>query len=59
MSMTEFNPSKVEKTVISIRIEMEKLKTIDALSSERDISRNEFILQCIDFALNNIKNSDK
>jgi len=49
--MIEFNPSKVEKTVITIRIETELLSEIDRLSSEVDISRNEFILQCIDFAM--------
>ena len=49
--MVNFNPSKVEKSVITVRIETTKLQTIDALSSKVDISRNEFIMQCIDFAL--------
>lgn len=49
--MIEFNPSKAEKSVITIRIENGLLREIDDLSSKVDISRNEFILQCIDFAM--------
>jgi metal-responsive CopG/Arc/MetJ family transcriptional regulator len=55
--MKEFEPIKQEKTVISIRLDVETLKKIDALSIKSDISRNEFIIQCIDYALNNLKNS--
>jgi metal-responsive CopG/Arc/MetJ family transcriptional regulator len=54
--MKEFEPIKQEKTVISIRLDVETLKKIDALSIKSDISRNEFIIQCIDYALNNLKN---
>ena len=56
MSMRDFIPTKTEKTVISIRIDMELLKTIDKHSDKTDISRNEFIVQCIEYALNNLKN---
>jgi len=52
LSMAEFNPSKTEKTVITLRIEADLLREIDDLSGKADISRNEFILQCIDFAMN-------
>jgi len=55
--MIEFNPSKPEKTVITIRIESGLLKEIDDLSSKVDISRNEFILQCIDFAMKHYNNA--
>lgn len=54
--MKEFKPVKQEKTVISIRIDIETLKKIDLLSAKIDISRNEFIVQCIDYAIENIKN---
>ncbi|MCL2047922.1 MAG: CopG family transcriptional regulator [Defluviitaleaceae bacterium] len=50
--MSEFNPSKTEKTVITLRIEVDVLQEIDILSAKADISRNEFIMQCIDFAMN-------
>jgi len=53
--MKEFKPIKQEKTIISIRLDAEVLKTIDKLSHNTDISRNEFIVQCIDYALKNLK----
>lgn len=54
--MTEFKPIKQEKTVISIRLDVDMLKKVDELSLKTDISRNEFIVQCIDYALRNLKN---
>ena len=57
--MSEFKPTKVEKTVISIRIDTDTLEKIDKLSNDADISRNEFILQCIDFAMKNLKQRGK
>ncbi len=53
--MEDFKPIKQEKTVISIRIDVDVLKKIDKLSNDTDISRNEFIVQCIDFALKNLR----
>ena len=53
--MIEFKPIKSEKTVISIRIDTSTLKEIDELSAQTDISRNELIVQCIDFALRHLK----
>jgi len=55
--MNEFNPSKTEKTVITLRIEAALLREIDNLSGKADISRNEFILQCIDFVMNHHPNA--
>jgi len=56
--MTEFKPtkavSKSEKMVVSIRLERDKLTEIDDIAHKADISRNELILQCVDFALNHI-----
>lgn len=54
--MKEFKPIKTEKVVISIRIDADTLKNIDNLSAKTDISRNELIVQCIDYALENFKN---
>ena len=45
--MEEFKPIKTEKTVISIRLDVNMLKNIDEISAKTDISRNEFIIQCI------------
>lgn len=53
--MEEFKPVKNEKTLISIRLDINMLQRIDKLSQSTDISRNEFIVQCIDYALKNIK----
>jgi len=53
--MKEFKPVKSEKTVISIRLDVNTLKAIDDLSVKTDISRNELIVQCIDFALEHLK----
>ena len=53
--MNDFKPIKHEKTVISIRLDTEVLKKVDELSTETDISRNELIVQCIEYALKNFK----
>jgi len=52
--MNEFKPVKQEKTVISIRIDNNILNVIDERASKTDISRNEFIVQCIEYALKNL-----
>lgn len=53
--MSKFKPTKNEKVVISIRIDQDKLIIIDEIAKRTDISRNEVINQCLDYA---IKNSD-
>ena len=53
--MKDFKPLKQEKTVISIRLDIDLLKSIDEVSSKVDICRNELIVQCIEYALNNYK----
>ena len=56
--MKEFKPIKQEKTVISIRVNTELLNAVDSLSMKSDISRNEFINQCIEYALANMNKSE-
>lgn len=60
--MKKFEPSKKllnnEKVVISIRMKESQLKKIDELSGKTDISRNEFINQCIEYALSNLESND-
>lgn len=51
----KFIPRKLEKEVISMRISSELLATIDEKAAKIDISRNEFINQCIRFALENME----
>ncbi len=49
-------PTSVEKVVATIRVDLKTLEEIDTLASKIDISRNELINQCIEYALENLKN---
>ena len=53
--MEKYIPRKPEKEVISMRIATEVLEQIDAEADACDISRNEFINQCIAFALRHME----
>ena len=59
VDMPKFQPYKKplinDKIVISMRLEESRLNEIDNLASKIDISRNELINQCIEFALNNLE----
>lgn len=61
--MKEFEPYKKptisEKIVATIRIDAEILDEIDKMAAQIDISRNEFINQCIKYALDNLKTKEK
>lgn len=51
--MRSFTPKPYKKVPISIRLEIEKIEKIDQLAARCQISRNELISQCIDYALEN------
>ena len=53
--METFLPKKQDKEVISIRLPSSLLHQVDKESAKADISRNEFINQCIEFALKHIE----
>lgn len=57
--MNKFRPSKIEKELISIRIEDNLLKKIDFLATKYNLSRNEFIIQSIQFALQNMDDTNQ
>ena len=57
--MEVFMPKKPDKEVISIRIPSDLLNDVDKYAAESDISRNEFINQCIIFALNHLPNKEQ
>lgn len=58
--MQQFIPFKPEKEVISIRLNSELLKNVDTAAENAQISRNEFINQCIIFAMEHLAcNDDK
>ena len=52
--MEKFVPQKYEKEVISLRISVRLLEVIDRKAAEIDISRNQFVIQCIEYALANM-----
>lgn len=51
----KFVPKKKEKETITIRIPSELLEAVDQKAGENDISRNELINQCIEYALSNME----
>lgn len=53
--MEKFLPKKNEKEVISMRIPVAVLNELDTKAAAFNISRNEFINQCICFALANME----
>ena len=57
--MEHFKPVKSdkEKVLVSVRLNVDILEKIDELSAKADISRNELIVQCIQYSLKNIKNN--
>ena len=57
--MEVFMPRKPDKEVISIRIPSDLLEMVDKNAAKSDISRNEFINQCIQFALKHLQNENE
>lgn len=55
--MSDFIPKQYKKDPITIRIDFEKLEKIDRLAAEYDLSRSEFINQCISYALEHMPQS--
>lgn len=54
--MKRFQPTnKSEKIVITIRIEDYRVEELDRLANKINISRNELISQCLDFAVKNLE----
>ena len=51
LKMAGFIPKQYKKEPITIRISDDKLKIIDKAAADFDMSRSEFINQCIDYAL--------
>ncbi len=53
--MEKFTPKKEEKEVISMRISCDMLEELDRKAAAYEISRNELINQCIQFALEHME----
>ena len=54
----KFIPRNGEKEVISFRIPKNLLNTIDTIATDNSLSRNEFMIQCLEFALDNLDCQD-
>ena len=52
--MADFIPKQYTKEPITIRISPDKRAQIDTAAAKFDMSRSEFINQCIDYALKNL-----
>ena len=53
--MADFIPKQYRKDPITIRLMPEKLECVDRAAADFHMSRSEFINQCIDFALEHMK----
>lgn len=51
----KFKPKNGEKEVISFRVSKELLTQIDKIAVENSLSRNEFMTQCLEYAINNME----
>lgn len=52
--MANFIPKQYKKEQTTIRMNFQKLEKIDKLAAYYNLSRSEFINQCIDYALENM-----
>ncbi len=50
----KFVPRKGDKEVISFRIPKDLLTEIDRIANANALSRNEFMVQCLEFAIANL-----
>ena len=49
--MADFIPKQYKKEQFTIRMEQEMLEEVDALATKYSLSRSEFIVQCVRFAM--------
>ena len=49
--MSEFIPKQYKTETVTIRVQFQKLEFIDEVATNYNLSRNAFINQCIDYAL--------
>lgn len=54
--MADFIPKQYRKEQFTIRMEQEMLADVDRLASEYSLSRSEFIVQCVQFAMKHMPN---
>ena len=49
--MAQFIPKQYKKEQFTIRMEQDMLAQVDALAEKYHLSRSEFIVQCVSFAI--------
>lgn len=57
--MSKFIPKQYKKEPITLRIDIEKLKEIDRLATQYDLSRSAFINQCIDYSIEHMRSDSE
>ena len=55
----KFIPRNGEKEVISVRIPKTLSQRVDKLAVDNSLSRNELLMQCVEYALDNLENDSK
>ena len=56
--MARFTPKQYKKEQFTIRMEQELLENVDMLAAEYNLSRSEFIVQCVRFAIGHMEQDD-
>ncbi len=54
----KFKPKSGEKEIISFRIPKVLLSEVDLVANKNSLSRNEFMIQCLEYALDNIETEE-
>ena len=57
--MAEFIPKQYKKEQFTIRMDREMLKRVDQLAEEYQLSRSDFINQCVSFALEHMTKDNR
>ena len=57
--MVNFTPRQYKKEQFTIRMESGLLENVDSLAAKYGLSRSEFIVQCVCFALEHMEHTEK
>ena len=56
--MAQFIPKPYKKEQFTIRMEQDMLAQVDALAAQYHLSRSEFIVQCVAFAMEHMSREE-
>ncbi len=57
-TMANFIPKQYKKEQFTIRMEQDMLAQVDALAAQYHLSRSEFIVQCVSFAIEHMSHEE-